>query len=82
MLFSKQGPNAVDLKQEILRRVDALPREQQHSVVQFLRSLDPAAQPDNGASLARFAGTLDNVSAAEMSAAIEAECEQVDAGQW
>ena len=46
---------------------------------------DLVAKPPSGASgrdLLRFAGTLDDESARQMSEAIEEGCERVDLGEW
>jgi hypothetical protein len=53
----------------------------QEQVLRFARSLHHGAPVGvTGASLLEFANTLDPVSAQEMSAAIEKECERVDSG--
>jgi hypothetical protein len=73
----------VDVRQEIAARVQELSPELQEQVLQFVTSLThtrPKGQP--GASLLKFAGSLDPVSADEMMRAIEESCEQVDVGEW
>jgi len=73
----------MNVRTEIAERVAKLSPQLQEQVLLFIASLEPSArQGESGASLARFAGSLDDLSAREMSRAIEEECERVDAGQW
>jgi len=73
----------LDIKAEIVARVDNLPPEKQEQVLRFTDSLAaPAPKGKNGSALRSFAGCLDPVSASEMARAIEEECERVDAGEW
>jgi hypothetical protein len=73
----------VDIKAEIVARVDNLPPEMQEQVLRFLDSLAASApKRDNGSTLRAFAGCLDPVSAREMARTIEEECERVDADEW
>lgn len=72
----------MDLRDEIAARIDALPREMQERVLQFVASLTGQAKGESGAALRDFSGTLDPTSAQEMIRAIEDECERVDAGDW
>jgi hypothetical protein len=73
----------VDIKAEIAARVDNLPPEMQAHVLRFVDSLASSARKGkNGSALRSFAGSLDPISAREMSKAIEEECERVDAGEW
>ena len=73
----------MDIRQQIVNRVDQLPLSGQKQVLRFVESLagaEPVGEP--GSSLRQFAGAIDSVSAGQMWEAIEKECEQVDAGQW
>ena len=76
----------MDLKNEILRRVDALPVDLQRRLLNYLDTLDQSfphfPQGEKGSALVPFAGLLDDTSALEMSAAIDAACEGVDASEW
>jgi len=73
----------MDIRAEIVARVDKLSREKQEEVLRFVSSLalaGPKAQ--GGAGLRRFSGLIDHSSAREMSQAIEEACERVDANEW
>jgi len=73
----------MDWKSEIARRVEALPPEEQQQVYRYVSGLQGAQPPgEPGTAWAEWAGALDAESAREMIAAIEAECERVDAGDW
>lgn len=73
----------MNVRTEIAERVAKLSPQMQEQVLLFVSSLEVAARKgENGAALAQFAGSLDDVSAREMTQAIEEECERVDAGQW
>jgi hypothetical protein len=73
----------MDVRHEIVKRVDALRPEMQEQVLHFIDSL--AGSPPKGecgAALRQFSGSLDPASARQMTQAIEEECERVDAGGW
>ena len=73
----------MDIRDEIVARVDKLSLEMQEQVLRFVASLPaPALRGESGAALRRFSGFLDPVSAQEMTRAIEEECERVDASWW
>lgn len=73
----------MDVKDEIVARVDKLPPEIQEQVLRFVASLAaPAQKGESGAGLRYFSGSLDPVSAREMVRTIEDECVRVDAGEW
>lgn len=73
----------MNVRTEIAERVAKLSPHLQEQVLLFVSSLEASAQKgETGAALARFAGSLDHLSAREMTQAIEEECERVDAGQW
>ena len=73
----------MDFRQEIAKQVEQLPPLMQEQVLRFVTSLTAAeAVGEKGASLRKFSGSLDSVSAQRMSEAIERECEQVDTSQW
>ena len=73
----------MDIRKEIEKQVDQLPPAMQEQVLRFVASLrDEKAIGEKGAALLVFSGSLDAVSAQEMSDAIERECEQVDHSQW
>ena len=64
---------------EIAERVAKLSPQMQEQVLLFVSALEPSAgRGEGGSALARFAGSLDPVSAREMRQAIEAECERID----
>lgn len=72
----------MDVRDELIARIDKLPPEMQQHVLRFVDSLPVPANGESGAALRLFSGTLDRVSAQEMIRAIEDECERVDAGEW
>lgn len=73
----------MDLKSEIMRRVEALPLERQRQLLAYFDTFEQI-QPhgERGSALLSFAGVLDDASAAEMSGAIESACEVVDSRDW
>jgi hypothetical protein len=74
---------ALNLQKAIAEQVAKLSPQRQEQVLIFVSSLGtPAPKGESGAALTRFAGSIDAVSAREMTQAIEAECERVDAEQW
>lgn len=73
----------MDVRDEIVARLDKLSPEMQQQVLWFVASLaEPAPKGESGAALRPFAGSLDPVSAQEMIRAVEDECERVDATEW
>lgn len=73
----------MDIRQEIANQLDQLAPAQQELVLSFVASLRAdALTGENGSALRQFSGSLDSVSARQMSAAIEKECEHVDSSQW
>lgn len=73
----------MDMKQEIARKVDMLPPALQERVLRFVTALDTYAPAgETGASLKRYASSLDCVSAREMIQAIQEDCERIEAGEW
>jgi hypothetical protein len=73
----------MDIKNEIVIRVDKLPPEMQEQVLRFVASLtvSPSTR-ESGTALRQFSGSLDAESAPQMIQAIEEECERVDAWAW
>ena len=67
----------MDIRQEIAKHVEQLPPPMQEQVLRFVASLT-STEPigEKGAALRQFSGSLDPVSARQMSDAIERECEQ------
>jgi hypothetical protein len=73
----------MSVRSEIDERVAKLSPQLQEQVLHYISALEPLRkQGERGAELARFAGSLDGISALEMSRAIEEECERVDADHW
>ena len=73
----------MELRDEIVARVDKMPPEMQERVLRFVASLGTSSSRGaSGTSLRRFSGSLDRASAREMIQAINEECERVDAGEW
>ena len=73
----------MDLKTEIMRRVESLPQEEQRQLLAYFDNFEYGeVRGEKGAALLAFAGTLDAASAAEMSSAIESGCEAIDVPEW
>ncbi len=73
----------MSIRSEIDERVAKLSHHLQEQVLHYISALEASRRKgESGAELARFAGSLDGISALEMSRAIEEECEQVDADHW
>jgi shikimate kinase len=74
----------MDFKNEIMRRVESLPAEQQGQLLRYIEGVEH--QCINGetgrALLLSLTGALDDASAAEMTQAIESACEGVDPSEW
>jgi len=64
---------------EIAARIRRLPDAQQRQALAYVETLERAA---GGATLAGFAGSIPAADLAAMAAAIEADCERVDAADW
>jgi len=73
----------MDVKTEIIRRVEALPLELQCQVLAYVDTIQHATSRGvKGQALLSFAGVLDDTSASEMREAIEASCENIDVREW
>ena len=72
----------MNVRDEIVARVDKLRPEMQDRVLRFVASLTAAPKGERGADLCAFSGSLDSASAREMMQAIDEECERVDAREW
>lgn len=73
----------MDIKQEILKRLDQLPPQLQRQVLEFSQGLAlsvPKGGP--GVDLLRFAGVLGDEDAKAITEAIEEGCERVDSNEW
>ena len=71
------------IKKQILDDLEQLSPEQQERAAELVHGL-VSARPKGtpGRDLLRFAGTLDDESAREMTEAIEEGCERVDLDEW
>jgi hypothetical protein len=70
---------SASLPDEIAARLRRLPPAQQREALAYVATLERAAQPP---ALATFAGSIPPAELAAMAAAIEADCERVDAADW
>jgi hypothetical protein len=71
------------LQGQILEQINGLPHEQQRRVLEFARALalsSPLGVP--GKELVRFGGLISPEDLKQISAAIEAGCERIDADEW
>lgn len=64
---------------EIAARVRRLPTAQQRQALAYVETLERAT---GGPALAAFARSIPPADVAAMAAAIEADCERVDAADW
>lgn len=71
------------IEEELYRHLAVLPTTQQRQILDFARILS-ITQPRGvkGSSLLSFVGTIPAEELAQMQAAIEEDCEQVDANGW
>ena len=74
----------MDLKSEIMRRVESLPVERQRQFLMYVQELEHPCPPgeNGGVLVSSFASGLDDVSATEMTKAIKGACEGVDSREW
>lgn len=74
----------MDLKSEIMRRVESLPTERQRQLLVYVEELEHAhPRGENGAAmLSSLTAVLDDTSAVEMTRAIESACEGIDPREW
>ena len=73
----------MDLKDEIIRRVEALSWEQQRQLLAYCDTFGRIpSRGESGKTLLPFSGVLDHTSAAEKREAIESACETGDAHEW
>jgi hypothetical protein len=71
------------LEQELRDSLAALAPEQQRQVLEYARSLGATPrQGVPGEALLRFAGTMSREDAAELTRAVEEDCEAVDPHGW
>ncbi len=73
---------AASLEREIVTTLAKLAPTQQRQVLDFVRFLTHTAGGVDGQSLLSFAGTIDQADLAQMKAAIESDCEQVNLNEW
>jgi hypothetical protein len=70
---------ASSVPEEIAARVRRLPAAQQRQALAYVETLERAGR---GAVLAGFAGSIAQADLAAMAAAIELDCERMDAADW
>jgi hypothetical protein len=71
------------IQKDLLAQLAQLPEDMQRRVLDFARALTgftPRGVP--GSQLLQFVGTMTQQEAKEMLAAIEEDCERVDADEW
>ena len=72
----------MSVKSEIVRRVEAIPPDQQRHILENINRFAPAKpRGESGVALLAFAGVLDDTSANEMTDAIS-DCETADPREW
>lgn len=67
---------------EFTRNLGLLSKEQQNKVLSYIKSLLSRTKNTDHQSLLQFAGSIDPKGIQEISAAIEAGCEKIDANEW
>lgn len=70
------------LREELLRHFDALPPDLQQRLADEARDLARVQKGVPGSQLMHLVGIMDPADAAEMMAAIEEGCEQIDPDGW
>ena len=70
--------------QEVVKKLEVMPRELQWRVLEFAHSLVESKPPRGvpGARLVRFAGSIPSSDVALMHEAIQKACEQVHVDEW
>lgn len=73
----------MEIRNEIIEKIDRLPADLQQRVLDFVSSLDnaPAPRGMSGTELMKFAGIWDAETAKEIREAIE-DCERIDPDGW
>jgi hypothetical protein len=75
------GSNAFE--NELLKNINLLSKEQQVKVLAFVRSLlESNLRTSDNKDFLKFAGVFDTQSLKEMSAAINADCGNIDKDEW
>lgn len=75
--------NKAMLKDEIIRQVDSLSPDLQERVLRFAQSLaEDKPHGVSGQQLIKLAGSLLPDDVAQMTEAIERDCERIDANEW
>ncbi len=67
---------------EFLRNLGLLSKEQQNKVLSYVKLLLKRTRNTNQQALLQFAGSIDREGIREISAAIEAGCENIDKNEW
>ena len=71
------------IRDDLLKELERLPESDRRRVLEYARSLsDSVPRGVPGSSLLRFVGVFSESDAAEIEAAIEEGCEQVNPGAW
>jgi hypothetical protein len=70
------------LQEELLQRMARLPEEEQQRVMDFVKSLTPAAGGSSGKDLLKFSGAIGHTDLQMIAKAIEEGCERVDGSEW
>lgn len=79
----EEKASEINIRNEILTRVDQLTPDMQERVLRFVASLSASTSPgESGAAMREFAGSLDAVSARQMIEAVEEDCERIDTSEW
>ncbi len=73
----------MNLKGEIMRRIEELSLDSQRKVLAYFDQLEQASpKGEPGKALLPFTGVLDNDAAAEIEQAVEAGCGRINALDW
>jgi len=73
----------VEIKHQILEKLESLPYNAQRQVLGFVQALALSVPKGvSGKQLLSFAGVIPKEDLRAMAAAIEAGCERIDHGEW
>lgn len=73
----------VEIKHQILEKLESLPYNAQRQVLDFVQALALSVPKGiSGKQLLNFAGVIPKEDLRAMTAAIEAGCERIDHGEW
>jgi len=79
-IFTKMASKTFE--SEFLKNLELLSKEQQNSVIAYVRALLKRTKSNNQQALLQFAGSFESKDVQEINSAIEAGCENIDKNEW